>query len=284
MRRAPVCGHMSLPTLRMGDLTVGRLGLGTNRLQTLSPDDATRLLARAVELGVTMVDTADLYGDHESEKRIGHALRHLAARPVVATKGGMLRHDPGVDGSRSHLRAALRGSLERLGLARVDLYYLHKPDPRVPVAESVRTLAELRDEGLVRHIGLCNVDLAQLEEARRVAPIAAVQNRYHLGDRGSEEVLRACERHGIAFVPWYPLGKNTDLLAPGGVVAKVAQGAGATPQQVALAWLLQRSPAMLPIPGTTRVAHLEENARAAAVRLSAEDVRALDGIAPPARA
>src|SRR5579885_12515 len=177
-------------TFRLGgDLPVRRIGLGTNRLQNLAQEEATRLLGHALDLGIDLVDTADVYGDKESETRIGGALPMLARRPVVATKGGMVRTPAGggADGSPAHLRAALEGSLARLGLPRIDLYYLHRPDPRVPLAESMRALAQLRDEGRIRHVGVCNVDLAQLDEARGVVPIAAVQNRYHLGDRASED-------------------------------------------------------------------------------------------------
>lgn len=263
-----------------GDLRVRRLGLGTNRLGTLDAERARALLHRAAALGVDLVDTADVYGDGLSEARIGEG-----APPglVVATKGGMVRtpEGAGADGSPAHLRAALRASLGRLKRERVDLHYLHRPDPKVPLEDSVRALAQMRDEGLVRHLGLCNVDEAQLERALAVAPIAGVQNRYHLGDRASEGVLRLCERRGIAFVPWYPLGKGTPLLAPDGAVATVAARLGATPAQVALAWLLQHSPVMVPIPGTTSVAHLEENLGAATVRLGREDVAALDAIAAP---
>ncbi|MEA3201400.1 MAG: pyridoxine 4-dehydrogenase [Thermoplasmata archaeon] len=282
-------------TFRLGgDLPVRRIGLGTNRLQNLAQPDATRLLTHAADLRVDFVDTADVYGDKESEARVGGALAELARRgrdeaeasstalphlprkPVVATKGGMTRGPAGsgVDGSPKHLRAALEASLARLGVARVDLYYLHKPDPAVPLAESVRALAEMRDEGKIRHVGLCNVTVAQLDEARAIVPIAAVQNRYHLGDRASEDVLAACERLGIAFVPWYPLGKGTDLLAR---IAPVAQRLHATPAQVALAWLLHRSRVMLPIPGTTSLAHLEENAAAGKLRLAPADVAELEG-------
>ncbi len=254
-----------------------RLGLGTNRLGTLDAPAARALLSRAAALGMQMVDTADVYGDGLSETRIGEAAPPGLA---IATKGGMVRtpEGAGADGRPEHLRAALRASLARLRRERVDLYYLHRPDPKVPIEESARALAEMRDEGLAGRVGLCNVDAEQLDRALKVAPIAAVQNRYHLGDRASEAVLEACERRGIAFVPWYPLGKGTPLLAPGGVVAEVASRVGATPAQVALAWLLHRSPAMLPIPGTTSVAHLEENAAAASLTLSPEDLARLSAL------
>jgi aryl-alcohol dehydrogenase-like predicted oxidoreductase len=253
-----------------------RIGLGTNRLQNLDDASAAQLLRRAVELGVAMIDTADVYGGSESERRIGASLPRLPRRPFLATKGGMIRPD-GLDGSPRHLRAALRASLGRLGVERVDLYYLHRPDPRVPVAESVRALAEMRDEGLLAHVGVSNVTLPQLEEACDAAPIAAVQNRYHLGDRASEEVLRACERRDVAFVPWYPLDKNK---VSGGIVERVARRRDATGAQVALAWLLQRSRVVVPIPGTTSVAHLEEDLGAQRLRLSPEDVAELDAIGP----
>jgi aryl-alcohol dehydrogenase-like predicted oxidoreductase len=196
---------------------------------------------------------------------------------VVATKGGLTRPRRETwerDGRPAHLRAACEASLRRLKLERIDLYQLHAPDPKVPFEESVGTLADLQAEGKIRHIGLSNVDVDQLRRARRLAPIASVQNRYNIADRSSDDVLAACEREGIAFLPWYPLEAGSGARGKG-AIARVAARHGATPAQVAIAWLLARSPAMLPIPGTSSLAHLEENVAAAGLRLSAEDLAEL---------
>ena len=271
------------PTLALGDLRVHRLGFGAMRVCGAdvwgAPKDraaAHRVLRRALELGIDFIDTADSYGPHVDETLIAEALHPYPAGLVIATKGGLVRptrHAWDPDGRPEHLRRALEGSLARLKLERIDLYQLHAPDPKVPFAESVGCLAELQRAGKIRHLGLSNVSLAQLEQARRIAPIVSVQNRYNLGDRGSEDVLAACERLGIAFLPWYPLGAGSSLRSAR--AKKVAARHGATQAQVALAWLLARSPAMLPIPGTASAAHLEENMGASALELSAQDLAEL---------
>lgn len=252
-----------------GDLLVHRLGFGAMRLTGAGvwgpPADraqALRVLRRALELGVNFIDTADSYGPHVSEEIIAEALHPYPPGLVIATKGGLTRAGAGQwerDARPSHLRAACEGSLKRLRLNRIDLYQLHAADPRVPLEDSLGELARLRTEGKIRHIGVSNFDAAQLARAQRVVTVVSVQNRYNLKDRTSEAVLKDCERAGIAFIPWFPLGAGRD----------------ATNAQGAIAWLLARSPVMLPIPGTSSVKHLEENVAAAAVRLSAEDLRKL---------
>ena len=268
-----------------GELEVNRLGYGAMQLcgphVTGWPEDrenALRVLRRAVELGATLVDTADAYGPEVNELQVAEAL-HPYEGIVVATKGGLTRD--GVqrggwapDGRPAHLRAACEGSLGRLRVDRIDLYQLHRPDPKVPFAESVGTLRDLRDEGKIRHVGLSNVSFAQLEEARGIVEIASVQNEYNLGTRRSEDVLEACEQAGIAFLPWYPLDSG-DLAGTGGPVEAIAREHDATPAQVALAWLLQRSPVTIPIPGTSSLEHLEENMAALDLRLGDEDLARL---------
>jgi pyridoxine 4-dehydrogenase len=270
-------------TLALGDQHVQRLGFGAMRL--CGPDvwgapkdrpAAQRVLRRALELGVNFIDTADSYGPHVDETLIAEALHPYPAGLLIATKGGLLRptrHAWDPDGRPEHLRRALEGSLARLKVERIDLYQLHAPDPKVPFAESVGCLAELQRAGKIRNLGVSNVSVAQLEQARRITPIVSVQNRYNLEDRASDGVLAACTRLGIAFLPWYPLGAGRTLKSAR--VKKVAARHGATPAQVALAWLLARSPVVLPIPGTASLAHLEENMRAAGLALSAEDLAAL---------
>lgn len=266
-------------TIRLGDLTVNRMALGAMRVT--GPDvwgeprdraAAIGLLKRAIELGVNFFDTADSYGPGVSERVIAEALYPYAAGLVIGTKGGLVRpsrHRWDPDGRPEHLRRALEGSLRRLKLERIDLYQLHAPDPKVPFAESVGVLAELQRAGKIRHLGLSNVDVRQLEEARRIAPIVSVQNEYNLTNRSSEDVLVACEAAGIAFIPWYPLGAGSALRSAR--LKRVATRRSATPAQIAIAWLLARSPVMLPIPGTASIAHLDENVAAASLTLSAED-------------
>lgn len=272
-------------TFRLGgDLEVGRLGFGAMRVTGPGvwgpPPDrsgALAVLRRAVELGVDLIDTADAYGPGVSEELIADALHPYRPGLVVATKGGLVRGGPGQwspDGRPAHLRSALEASLRRLRVARVDLYQLHRPDPRVPFEDSVRELARLRDEGKIRHVGLCNVSVGELERAMRIVPIASVQNRYNLAERHGGDVLDACERHGIGFIPWFPLATGA-LARRGGTLDEVARRHEATPAQVALAWLLRRSPVMLPIPGTSSVAHVEENMGALGVRLSDEEFERL---------
>lgn len=267
-----------------GDLNVNRLGFGAMRLtgpgiwgEPEDREEAVRVLGRAVELGVNFIDTADSYGPAVSERLIAEALRPSPEGLVIATKGGLLRDGPGrwrPDGRPEHLRSALEGSLRRLGLEQIDLYQLHRPDPKVPFADSVGALIGFRREGKIRHIGLSNVDEQQLEQARRMTEIASVQNRYNLQDRSSEGVLSRCEDLGIAFLPWAPLAVG-ELARPGGPLAAAAASHGVTPGQIALAWLLARSPVMLPIPGTSSVAHLEENVRATAIKLSDDEMERL---------
>jgi pyridoxine 4-dehydrogenase len=257
-----------------GDLPVHRLGFGAMRItgkgiwgEPEDHDEAIAVLRRAVELGITLIDTADSYGPEVSERLIAEALYPYPKDLVIATKGGLLR--PGPDqwepcGRPEHLRAALEGSLKRLKLERIDLYQLHRIDPAVPLEDQLGTLKDLQAEGKIRHIGLSEVSVAQIEQARAIVPIVSVQNRYSLVERQWEAVLDYCERQGLGFLPWYPL-------AAGDLPQR-----GATPAQVAIAWLLRRSPVMLPIPGTSRVSHLEENTRAALLELDDADLRELD--------
>ena len=257
-----------------GNLTVGRLGFGAMRL----PEDrgqARALLRRAVQLGVRLIDTAEFYGPGTSEQLIAEALWPYPDGLVIATKG--LTHPPdrwGQPGDPGRLREAVEGSLRRLRLERVDLYQLARIDPTVPAAEQLGVLAELREQGKVRHVGLSEVAVDQVQAARELVPVASVQNRYSLADRAWEPVVDYCQREGIAFLPWSPLGAGR-LAEAGGALVAVARRHHATAAQVALAWLLCRSPVMLPIPGTSSVAHLEENLAAATLRLTDDQFRLL---------
>ncbi len=269
-----------------GDMTVNCLGFGAMRLtgegvwgEPKDEQAAKAVLRRAVELGVDFIDTADAYGPDVSERLIGETLAPYPAGLVIATKGGLLRGGPdnwSSNGHPAHLRDAIEGSLRRLRLERIDLYQFHRPDPDVPFEESVGTLADLQKEGKIRHVGLSNVDVDQLNRARAIVPIASVQNRYNLSDRASEDVLDECEREGIGFIPWFPLAAGP-LTRSGGPLDQLAKAHNATQGQLALAWLLRRSPVMLPIPGTSSVAHLEENVAAAAITLTDEEMRSLEG-------
>src|SRR3954451_11908112 len=260
-----------------GELTVRRLGFGAMRITGDGiwgePDDreqARAVVRRAVELGVNLIDTADSYGPHVSEEIIAEALHPYPDELVIATKGGLTRSGPNRwerDGRPEHLREACEGSLRSLRVDRIALYQLHAPDPDVPYERSVETMAELREEGKVRLVGVSNVSVAQLEQALEVMPVVTVQNRFNLADRASEDVLEACEERGIGFIPWFPLSAGS-LARSGGPLDEIAERHGATPSQVALAWLLARSPVMLPIPGTGSVEHLEENLASADVTLS----------------
>jgi aryl-alcohol dehydrogenase-like predicted oxidoreductase len=267
-----------------GDLLVNRLGFGAMRLtgrgilgEPDDPDEARRVLRRAVELGVNLIDTADSYGPEVSERLIAEALHPYPDDLVVATKGGLTR--PGgrwvSDGRPEHLREACEGSLRRLKVECIDLYQLHSPDPRIAFEDSVWALALLREEGKIRHVGLSNVGVRELEIALDIVPVVSVQNRYNLFDRSSEAVLQACEREGVGFIPWYPLATGR-LSRPGGSIDEVAERHVATSSQVALAWLLGHSPAMLPIPGTSSAAHLEENVAAATLELTEEEMAMLE--------
>jgi aryl-alcohol dehydrogenase-like predicted oxidoreductase len=240
-------------------------------------DEAIRVLRRAIELGVTFIDTADSYGPHVSEQLIAEALYPYPPDLVIATKGGFDRPGPNQwteNGRPEHLRGACEGSLRRLRVDRIDLYQLHRIDPKVPADEQLATLEALQTEGKIRHVGLSEVTVAQIEHARTIVPIATVQNRYSLTDREHEDVLDYCEREGIGFIPWYPLAAG-ELIAPGGPLNRLAASLGLTTAQLALAWLLWRSPVMLPIPGTSRVGHLEENIAAASVILDERQLREL---------
>jgi aryl-alcohol dehydrogenase-like predicted oxidoreductase len=266
-----------------GDLTVNRLGFGAMRITGPGilgePRDraaARRLLRRVVELGIDFVDTAHSYGPEVSERMIGETLAP-GDGVVVATKGGLVRNGRAwiPDGRPQALRAQCERSLRLLRRDRIDVYQLHTVDGRVGLEESVGALKELRDEGKIRHVGLSNVDLGELERARALVPIVSVQNRYSLAERQAGGVIEACERDGLAFIPWYPLQAGA-LPARRVRLGPVAERHGATPAQVALAWLLHRSPAMLPIPGTSSIEHLEENAGAAALRLTKDDMAELE--------
>ena len=268
-----------------GDRPVYRPGFGAMRLtgkgiwgEPRDHDEAIAVLRRALELGVNLIDTADSYGPAVSERLIAEAFYPYPPEAVIATKGGLER--PGPDrwtpnGRPEHLRAACEGSLRRLRLERIELYQLHRIDPAVPFDDQLGTLRELQRQGKIHHVGLSEVSVADIERARTLVPIVSVQNRYNLVERGAEPVLEYCEREGIAFIPWFPLFAG-DLAKPRGPVARVAKRPHATPSQVALAWLLKRSPVMLPIPGTSSVRHLDENVAAALLELGDQDFQELE--------
>ena len=269
-----------------GQITIHRLGYGAMRVTgpgiwgpPKNREEALRTLRRLPEIGVNFIDTADSYGPDVSEQLIKEAL-HPYSNLVVATKGGLLRGGPDQwtpNGRPDYLIDQARKSLQKLGVERIDLWQLHRIDPKVPRAEQLGAIKQLIDEGVIRLAGLSEVSVEDIEAAQKVFPVASVQNRYNLTDRGSEAVLAHCEKHGIAFIPWYPLAAG-DLARPGSVLDRIARTHGAAPGQVALAWLLARSPVMLPIPGTSSVAHLEENVAASRIDLSAEDRQALESI------
>jgi pyridoxine 4-dehydrogenase len=272
-------------TVRVGDLEVNRLGYGAMRITgpgiwgpPADEDSARAVLRRALELGVNFIDTADSYGPEVSERLIAEALHPYPEDLVIATKGGLVRGGPSdwrADGRPEHLRAACEGSLERLRVERIDLYQFHRPDPSVPIEESLGALAGLKAEGKIRHIGVSNFDTEQLARARAVTEVVSVQNRYSVSDRESDPVLDACERDGLAFIPWFPLAAGP-LTEPGGALDEIAAAHGATQAQVALAWLLARSPAMLVIPGTSSIEHLEENVAAASLRLGDDELAQIE--------
>jgi pyridoxine 4-dehydrogenase len=271
-----------------GELEVRRLGFGAMRITgdgiwgaPADPAGAKRLLRRVVELGVNLIDTADSYGPGVSESLIAEALHPYPEGLVIATKGGLRRSGPGQwprDGRPEHLKEACEGSLRRLRLERIDLYQLHSPDPQVPLEDSLGALRELQEEGKIRHIGVSNVSGEELRRARAVVEVVTVQNRYNLTERHSESVLQTCERDGIGFIPWFPLATG-DLARTGGPLDDLARRHDATPGQLALAWLLARSPVMLPIPGTSSVEHLEEDLAAAEIELEPDEVERLESVA-----
>jgi pyridoxine 4-dehydrogenase len=271
-----------------GEIEVFRLGYGAMRItgpgiwgEPEDPGAVRELLRHVVERDVNLIDTADSYGPEVSENLIAEALRPYPENLVIATKGGFERSGPGrwePNGRPDRLRRCCESSLLRLRLERIDLYQLHTVDPKVPIEDSVAALAELQEEGKIRHIGLSNVSVEEIERAQQIVPIVSVQNHYNVGDRASEDELRFCEEAGLAFLAYFPLGRG-DLAKPGSAVAEIASRHGATPGQVALAWLLQHSPVTLPIPGTSRVAHFDENREAAELELEDDELEALDELA-----
>jgi aryl-alcohol dehydrogenase-like predicted oxidoreductase len=273
----------SVGTLTLGALEVRRLGFGAMRItgdgvwgEPADHDGSIAVLRRAVELGVNLIDTADSYGPNVSEELIAEALRPYPEDLVIATKGGFTRPGPGKwvpNGRPDYLHDVCESSLRRLGVDQIDLYQLHRPDPKVPYEESVGALKDLQDEGKIREIGISNVSVEQLATARAVATVVSVQNNFNLGERSAADVLAICQADGIAFIPYFPLSAGS-LAEPGGAAAEIAARHGATPAQVALAWLLAL-PSTLPIPGTSSVAHLEENLAAAALELSDKEVEDL---------
>ena len=269
-----------------GKLTVNSLGFGAMRITgdgvwgpPKDPAAAIAVLRRAVELGVNFIDTADSYGPNVSEQLIAKALAPYPKDLVIATKGGWNRPGPNQwthDASPAHLREAVEGSLKRLRLDRIDVYQLHAPDPVVPLDASIETLANMQSQGKIRFLALSNVTVDHIERARRIVPIISVQNRYSFADREWDHVVDYCERNEIAFIPWFPLGAGT---VAGKLLERIAKTRQVKPIQVALAWLLRRSPIMLPIPGTSSISHLEENVQAASLRLTEDESLELTGIA-----
>ncbi len=275
-----------------GDLTVNRLGYGAMRLSGQPgnfgayPDweGGEQLLRRAVELGVNFIDTAEAYGAGFNEQIIASALHPYNDDLVIATKGGINKSAPDsikADASPEFLRSGVEGSLQRLKLEQIDLYQLHRPDPKVPFAESIGALKELRDEGKIRHLGLSNVTIEQIEEARQIVPIVSVQNKYSISDRSFENVLDYCTKNDIAFIPHgslgaHPLKQGAPLANAEGVIADIANNKDVKPNQIALAWLLHRAPNIILIPGTTTIAHLEENMAASPITFTSEEIAMLD--------
>jgi pyridoxine 4-dehydrogenase len=275
-------------TFEIGDRRVRRLGFGAMRITgpgiwgpPADHDEAIDVLRRAVELGVNLIDTADSYGPEVSEELIAEALYPYPEHLLIATKGGLIRTGPGKwprDGRPEHLREACEGSLRRLKLDTIELYQHHSPDKKVPYERSIAALKELQDEGKIRHIGVSNVSVDQLETAREIVEVVSVQNRFNLTDRSSQDVLLRCEELGIAFFPWAPIDAGR-LAEPGGPVDRIASAHDAAPGQVALAWLLARSAVIAPIPGTSSVEHLEENLAAAELQLTDDELAELEGAA-----
>jgi pyridoxine 4-dehydrogenase len=277
-------------TLRLGDeREVNRMGFGAMRItgqgiwgEPADPEECKRVLRRCIELGINVIDTADSYGPEVSERLIGETLYPYPHDLVIATKGGMLRPGPGQwerDCSPKHLREAIEGSLRRLKVPHIELYQLHAVDPKVPYAESVGALADLKREGKIHMIGVCNVGTAELEEAQSITEIVSVQNRYSVVDRSSQAVLEACERDALPFLPWFPLGAGDLGEDTAQTLDEIASAHDASRFQIALAWLLQSSPVHLLIPGTSKVAHLEENVAAAAIELTDDELAELNALA-----
>jgi pyridoxine 4-dehydrogenase len=282
--------HEKLPAAKSGefsignDLRVNRLGFGAMRItgdgiwgEPSNRPEAIRVLQRAVELGINFIDTADSYGPRVSEEIIAEALHPYPAGLVIATKGGFDRPGPNrwvENGKPEHLRSACEGSLRRLRIDCIDLYQLHRIDPKVPADDQLGTLKDLQTQGKIRHIGLSEVNVREIRHARAIVPIVSVQNRYSLADRGSEDVLEYCEKEKIGFIPWFPLAAGK-LSGTASAISRVAARLKATPSQVALAWLLARSPVMLPIPGTSNLEHLDENVAAAGVKIDQTTMREL---------
>jgi len=268
-----------------GEIVVNRLGFGAMRLTgdgiwgpPKDPATAIAVLRRSIELGINFIDTADSYGPNVSEELIAQALAPYPKDLVIATKGGWNRPGPNQwthDASPAHLREAVEGSLKRLRLDRIDVYQLHVPDPAVPLDASMETLCNMQSEGKIRLVGLSNVTVEHIERARKIVPIVSVQNRYSFADREWDNVVDYCERNGIAFIPWFPLGAGR---VAGRLLERIAKARGVKPIQIALAWLLMRSPVMLPIPGTSSIPHLEENVQAALLKLSDNEYLELTGI------
>jgi aryl-alcohol dehydrogenase-like predicted oxidoreductase len=273
-------------TIQIGDRAVNRLGFGAMRITgegiwgpPADHDNAIAVLKKAVELGINFIDTADAYGPEVSENLIHEALAPYDGL-LIATKGGLTRGGPGQwspNGSPEYLRQACEASLKRLGVEQIELYQFHRPDPAIPFVDSVRTFAELREEGKIKHVGLSNVTTEQLERAMELVPIVSVQNNYSVLNREHEAVLRLCERHGIAFIPYFPIGGNTGGLAEQ-TLDKIAVKHQTTMRQIGLAWLLEHSPVMVPIPGTGSIEHLTQNMAAADIGLDDEDIAQLDAI------
>jgi len=280
-------GNATNPTFKIGgDLEVNRLGFGAMRITGEGiwgwpPDraNAINVLKRAVELGVNLIDTADAYGPETSELLIAEALHPYPKGLIIATKGGLTRPGPGdwePNGHPDYLKGCVDKSLKRLRLDRIDLYQLHTVDPKVPMEQSLGALKEMQGAGKIRHVGLSNVSPEQIARARKVLPIVSVQNRYNLGDRKSEKAIDYCEKENLGFLPWFPVGGGRGIRS-GAALDAVAKAHNATVYQVALAWLLQRSPAMLPIPGTSNIKHLEDNVAAAKLKLTPEEWKTLAG-------
>ncbi|GAB3294124.1 aldo/keto reductase [Hymenobacter tenuis] len=269
-----------------GDLTINRMGYGAMRITgegiwgpPQDHEESIRVLKRAVELGINFIDTADSYGPHVSEELIAEALHPYAAGLVIGTKGGLLRTGPNqwpIDASPKHLREALEGSLKRLKLDQIDLYQLHRIDPEVPYEQTLEFLQQVQEEGLVKHIGISEVTVEEIQKAQQYVKVVSVQNMYSVDNRKWEAELEFCEQQGMAFIPWYPLaGGNEQALSK---LTEIGQKHNASKQQIALSWLLHRSPNILLIPGTSKVKHLEENVQAASISLSAEDMAQLDSL------